>query len=182
MALQAGRVGVHPSQVDILGKIKKSIIAKMVAPWQKKGAWYEIVLNYDSTRTNKLQVVTTDFPEHIGFNNADIYLGTNNSWNVLNVISDGVPTAPYYDNRYGTRNGNVGLSYLGTSTPMNNWKTGNYTFKIYVYAYKGSVNSPALLSDNPVQSVRKVAKASKVDEPVEEITEPIEEPINTDTE
>lgn len=172
MALQAGRVGVHPSQVDLLGKIKMLPFIKKIAPWQSKGKWYKVRVTSDGETMN----VTGDLP-------LSVYTYVNNllfdvKFNVCLVI----PLA----NDIG-KNALYNFSAIrtdGTGKPfvvMPSLTMFSY-IDLYIFGFVKD-EAPVLLSDEqPVQSVRKVAKASKVDEPVEESTEPIEEPINTDTE
>lgn len=171
MALQAGRVGVHPSQVDLLGKIKMLPFIKRTAPWQSKGKWYKVVLRGGSTYTIESDdglgiVVTTNLFTPINFLAIDF------------KISDvKFLKAP---------NANLSTAFLRV-TSVYNWyqnlpasESVDYLV-IWIFGYYANVQPTASLS-NDVQSARKVAKASKVDEPVEETTDPVEEPINTDTE
>lgn len=173
MALQAGRVGVHPSQVDLLGKIKKNVITDVLfnlLPWIRKTKWYYIKIASDGTNYSIVKstlegcdVVTGLLRLPLNYFVVDSKIVSCNLLPVKSVAK-------------GLRTSSSGQ--FGVTIPS----VSDFTeMELYVCCYKVT-NTPALLSDTPVQSVRKVAKASKVDEPVEETTEPIEEPINTDTE
>lgn len=182
MALQAGRVGVHPSQVDLLGKIKMLPFIKRVTPWQAKGKWYKITTYWNQT-DKSFTVIKSDIPV-VAYSASTVTIGLPANFICINSVVINKAIANYKNVRgdlqygYGSNRDRMQI-YLGVPGDFGY----SNTIEVWIFGYYEVTAGTSLLSDEqPVQSVRKVAKASKVDEPVEETTDPIEEPINTDTE
>lgn len=173
MALKAGRIGVHPSQVDLVGKIKMLPFIKRLAPWQSKGKWYFFRIESDGSTAN---LVKNDLLDSV-FTSNTIYFPLGFKPLVFRYVDFDIVNEKSI-NPYQLRRAGSGKYYANVFT------SANFSFiEFCVFGYFENVTSPQTQSEEPLQiTARKVAKASKVDEPVEEPTEPIEEPINTDTE
>lgn len=167
MALPAGRYGLTKKWVNAMGNLK----LKHILPFLEDGEWHKITI----IKKNDVVSVYSTLDGVVKTSNYITFpLGYYPLPITFNVESD-MEGSTY--TTIITGRGVDGKWYK--VLPPNNFS--KVVFYVYVFKEK-NILLPALLSDNPVQSVRKVAKASKVEEPVEETTEPIEEPINTDTE